>query len=80
MRLSKIGAIWLAKKTDFVLHKIKLSRPIVPKQLLQLERLLTDPYYIYSLDEIWVHSETDTIMLTLNSGNLGAYLDSLQNC
>ena len=78
MRLSRIGATWLAKKTDFVLHEIFLSKPITPKQLIQLERLLTEPYYIASLTTIWVHSETDTIMLTLNSGNLGTYLDSLQ--
>jgi hypothetical protein len=78
MRLSKIGAIWLAKKTSFVLHQIYLNKPIAPKQLLQLERLLTEPYYIKDLTEIWVHSETDAIMLTLNAGNLSGYLDSLQ--
>ena len=79
MRLSKIGAIWLEKKTDFKLHTITLDRPISPKMLLQLERLLTEPYYIKELKELWVHSETDAIMLRLNSGNLGMYLDSLQD-
>jgi hypothetical protein len=78
MRLSKIGATWLAKKTTFVLHSTKLSKQITPKQLLQLERLLTAPYYINNLLEIWVHSETDAVMLILNSGNLSLYLDSLQ--
>ena len=78
MRLSKVGAIWLAKKTRFVLHLIKLDKQITPRQLLQLERLLSEPYYIKDSSEIWVHSETDAIMLTLNAGNLGGYLDSLQ--
>jgi hypothetical protein len=78
MRLSKIGAIWLAKKTDFVLHSISLKSSILPKHLVQLERALTEPYYIKDVNELWVHSETDTIMLRLNSGNLGLYLDSLQ--
>ena len=79
MRLSRVGATWLAKRTSFVLHQIKLGKQITPKNLLQLERLLTEPYYIASLTELWVHSETDAIMLTLNSGNLGMYLDSLQD-
>lgn len=78
MRLSKIGAVWLAKKTNFVVHDIKLDRPITPKMLLQLERLLTEPYFIKDLTELWVHSEQDAIMLTLHAGNLSAYLDNLQ--
>jgi hypothetical protein len=78
MRLSRIGAMWLAKKTEFILYAIKLNKPISPKQLIQLERVLTEPYYINNLTELWVHSDTDKIMLTLNSGNLELYLDSLQ--
>jgi hypothetical protein len=78
MRLSKIGASWLGKKTEFKFHTIKLDKQITPKILLQLERLLTEPYYIKDLLELWVHSETDAIMLTLHAGNLAAYLDNLQ--
>jgi hypothetical protein len=79
MRLSKIGATWLSKKTTFPFHIIKLDKQITPKMLLQLERLLTEPYYIKDLTELWVHSETDAIMLTLHAGNLAAYLDNLQD-
>lgn len=79
MRLSKAGAIWLAKKTDFVLHEIELAQHIKPRQLLQLERLLTEPYYIKDLLKLWVHSEQDAIMLQLHAGNLGQYLDNLQD-
>jgi len=78
MRLSKVGAMWLAKKTDFDLHLVGLDKPITPKMLLQLERLLTQPYYIKDLKELWVHSEQDAIMLALHAGNLGTYLDNLQ--
>jgi hypothetical protein len=78
MRLSKIGATWLAKKTKFVMHEITLDNQITPRHLILLERILTEPYYIKDLTHLWVHSETDAIMLTLNAGNLGAYLDSLQ--
>ena len=79
MRLSKIGATWLVKKTTFVLHTIKLDKQITPKMLLQLERLLTEPYYIKDISELWVHSEMDAIMLNLHAGNLSAYLDNLQS-
>ena len=78
MRLSKIGAAWLSKKTSFKFHEIKLDKQITPKMLLQLERLLTEPYYIKDLMELWVHSETDAIMLNLHAGNLSAYLENLQ--
>ena len=78
MRLSKIGATWLSKKTTFTFHVIKLDKQITPKMLIQLERLLTEPYYINNLLELWVHSETDAIMLNLHAGNLSAYLDNLQ--
>ena len=80
MRLSKTGFKCLSEKvTGFSLYEITLNKPITPKQLIQLERLLTEPYSITSLTTIWVHSETDAIMLRLNSGNLGMYLDSLQD-
>jgi hypothetical protein len=78
MRLSKIGAAWLVKKTNFKLHEVALDKPIIPQHLIQLERILTQPYFIKDLTHLWVHSETDAIMLTLNAGNLGAYLDSLR--
>jgi hypothetical protein len=79
MRLSKIGAVWLSKKTSFVMHTVALDKPITPKVLLQLERLLTEPYYIQSLTELWLHSEQDTIMLRLHAGNLSTYLENLQD-
>jgi hypothetical protein len=78
MRLSKIGSNWLFKKTDFKLHMIELDKPITPKMLLQLERLLNEPYYLKGTTELWVHSEQDAIMLSLHAGNLAAYLDNLQ--
>jgi hypothetical protein len=78
MRLSKVGATWLAKKTDFVLHEIELAQQIKPRQLIQLERLLTEPYYIRDLLHLWVHSEQDAIMLQLHAGDLAQYLDNLE--
>ena len=51
---------------------------IKPRQLLQLERLLTEPYYIKDLLKLWVHSEQDAIMLQLHAGNLAQFLDNLQ--
>lgn len=79
MRLSKAGAFWLIDKTKFEMHTVILDKPITPRHLLQLERLLTEPYYINKLTELWVHSETDAIMLALNSGNLTNYLNGIQD-
>lgn len=77
LRLTRVGRRWMETHSKFQFHKIELQEQILPKQLLQLERLLTSPYFIHNLKTIFVHSETDAIMLRLNGGNLPDYLDSL---
>jgi hypothetical protein len=77
MRLSKVGAQWLHNKTKFTLHIIALDKPITPKMLIRLERLITAPYFVKDLKELWVHSEEDAIMLQLHAGNLEQYLENL---
>jgi hypothetical protein len=47
--------------------------------LLQLERLLQEPYFVKDLTHLIVSSETDAVMLQLHAGNLSQYLDNLQN-
>jgi len=47
--------------------------------LLQLERLLQEPYYIRNLTHLIVASETDAVMLQLHAGDLAQYLDNLQS-
>ena len=66
------------KKTDFKLHIIELTKPIVPRMLLQLERLLEKPYYIPNWQKLLVLDETTAVMLQLHAGDLGTYLNNLQ--
>jgi hypothetical protein len=78
LRLTRVGFNWINKHTKFKLHSIKLQEKILPKQLLQLERLLHGPYFIQSLINLHVYDEQDTIMLQLHGGDLGSYLNNLQ--
>ena len=66
------------KHSRWCYHEITLSHKIGTKHLLQLERLLQEPYYIRNLTHLVVSSETDAVMLQLHAGNLSQYLDNLQ--
>lgn len=80
LRLTSVGHKWftnVAKLTGYTID-IPKEEKIMPRQLLQLERLFTEPYYIKTLNTIVVFGEQDAVMLQLHSGNLTAYLDSLQ--
>ena len=79
LRLSSPGYNWFVKRCNFKFFKIELDPVITSRQLIQLERLFTEPYFIKSLKVIYVMSEQDTVMLQLHAGNLGRYLDSIQN-
>ena len=46
---------------------------------LQLDQLMTEPYYIGSRKQIQLFGEADVIMLELHGGNLAQYLENLAN-
>jgi hypothetical protein len=77
LRLTWPGFVWFTKKSKFAAHDIVLDKGITGKQMLQLERLFSDPYYLRD-GHILVFGEQDAIMLQLHAGNLGQYLDNLQ--
>lgn len=77
LRLTHQGFHWVNKNTTIPSWSVHVPDPINGKQLVQLERVFTSPYFLAKLG-IWVYSEQDYIMLQLHSGNLGAYLDNLQ--
>ena len=79
MRLTKTGYVWTTKHSQWPYHEVKLSHKIGTKHLLQLERLLREPYYIRDLTHLVVSSETDAVMLQLHAGDLAQYLDNLQS-
>jgi hypothetical protein len=77
LRLTKLGYDWTRKYSHVQYYEIKLSHGISSKNLLQLERLLHSPYYIKTLKQLMVYSDTDAIMLQLHGGNLDQYLGNL---
>ena len=79
MRLTSTGYLWTTRHSQWPYHEVKLSHKIGTKHLLQLERLLQEPYYIRNLTHLIVASETDAVMLQLHAGDLAQYLDNLQN-
>ena len=78
-RLTKTGYYWFASIAKIAGHTIELEEKIMPKHLLQLEKLFSEPYYIENLKTIVVYSETDAVMLQLHSGDLATYLDNLES-
>ncbi len=48
------------------------------QQLLQLDRLITSPYFIRSRHMLELFGEEDAIMLTLHGGDLAQYLQNLE--
>jgi hypothetical protein len=79
MRLTRTGYEWTRRHSQWSYHEVKLSHKIGTKHLLQLERLLQEPYYIRNLTHLIVASETDAVMLQLHAGDLAQYLDNLQS-
>jgi hypothetical protein len=78
LRLSTFGYNWLKKNTKLKFTEIELSHALVSKHLIQLERLITEPYYIKT-GKLCLLGEQDAIMLHLHAGNLAQYLDNMQN-
>lgn len=79
LRLTSVGYKWFTNAAKYKSYPIELKERILPRQMLQLERLLTSPYYIKQLKVLYVFGETDAVMLQLHGGNLVAYLDNLEN-
>lgn len=79
LRLSKLGHKWFNHVAKITCYYVSLEdHMIYPRQLLQLERLFTAPYYIQTLKKLWVYGESDYIMLQLHAGDLPLYLNNLE--
>jgi hypothetical protein len=60
-------------------YPFKLEVAMTNRMLLQLDHLMTAPYYIGSRKQIQLFGEADAIMLQLHANNLAQYLDNLAN-
>jgi hypothetical protein len=80
LRLTKDGYQWYVKEVKLKPYDIKIpeDQKIYPRQLLQLERLFEEPYYIKNLTHMIVFGERDAVMLQLHAGNLRDYLNNLE--
>lgn len=79
LRLSHTGYKWNKELPKLPFWEITLDSHITGKQLLQLERVFTSPYYLKA-KSIIVFSEEDCIMLQLHGGNLAQYLSNAELC
>ena len=78
MRLTKLGVIHLKNTLKVQAFDFKLTKPISPKVILQLERQLQHPYFIAQLNKIIVFDEVTAIMLQLHGNDLETYLNNLE--
>lgn len=78
MRLSREGANYATNRAKIHYYIHELSSVILPKTLLQLEKILEYPYYIPQLKKIIVFDERTSLTLTLYGNDLQTYLDNVQ--
>jgi hypothetical protein len=79
LRLTPVGYRWIKRHTDIAFHAVAVSSDVNYRQLLQLERIFQAPYYLTTTKSLYVHSETDAVMLQLHGGDLATYLNNLQS-
>lgn len=78
MRLSREGVNYATAHAKIQSYTHDLGAIILPKTLLQLEKIIEYPYYILKLDKIMVFDESTSLTLTLYNNDLQTYLDNVQ--
>lgn len=78
MRLSKEGVNYTTNHARIHHYTHDLQHIILPKTLLQLEKILQYPYYIAQIKKIIIFDEATSLTLTLYDNNLQTYLDNVQ--
>jgi hypothetical protein len=79
LRLTTEAYSVLVKYENKRTYPFKLEVAMSNRLLLQLDRLMTEPYYIGSRKQIQLLGEADAIMLHLHGSNLAQYLENLAN-
>jgi hypothetical protein len=79
IRLSLAGLQYVKAVLKLQSYDFELPEELTNGQLLQLERVFPSMYYLLKRQKIIVFDESESIMLTLHSGNVQAYLDSLES-
>jgi hypothetical protein len=79
LRLTSQAYSILTKYENNKNYPFKFEVAMTNRMLLQLDHLMTAPYYIGSRKQIQLFGEADAIMLQLHSNNLAQYLENLAN-
>ena len=79
LRLSPAGLQFVKAILKLQSYEFVLPEELSNNHLLKLERQFKGMYYLLKRQKIIVFDETESIMLTLYSGNLKAYLDSIES-
>jgi hypothetical protein len=79
LRLSLAGLQFVKANLRLASYDFELPEELTNQQLLQLERQFKSMYYLLKRQKIIVFEEEEAMMLTLHSGNLKAYLDSIES-
>jgi hypothetical protein len=77
LRLTTEAYSALVKYECKTCYSFKLNEKMTNLMLLQLDRLMTAPYYIRSRHFLELFGEADAIMLNLHANNLAQYLNTL---
>ena len=75
LRLTYPGLQWIEKNSSIPSYTIVLQDDITGRQLIQLERMFSSPYYLKP-SSIVVFGEQDAVMLQLHAGDLKSYLNN----
>lgn len=79
LRLSLAGLQFVKANLKLQSYDFELPEELTNQQLLQLERQFKSMYYLLKRQKIIVFEESEAMMLTLHSGNVKAYLDSIES-
>jgi hypothetical protein len=77
LRLNRPGYEFIQKNTKLEFYDVAVIHEFFPKHLLQLERLISAPYYL-KRGKICLLDQKDAVMLQLHGGNLAQYLENLE--
>lgn len=79
LRLSLAGLQLVKAVLKLESYEFELPEELTNHQLLQLERQFKGMYYLLKRQKIIVFESEEATMLHLHSGNLKAYLDSIES-
>ena len=80
LRLDVPGYKFFTRQARIPGQIVEVTSPIFSRQLLQRERLLRSPYYIFgSYTKMWVADEQHAMMLILHGGNISKYLQDIES-